>query len=113
VDWIGALTDIIGESQGEHDAAEAARPGAFAPWFEDVEVRVFRHERTIDGPGLVRLVQSRSFFLTADEAKQREITAAVEALVREHPQLAGRETFPMPYATHAYRASRRGETLEP
>ncbi|MCH7231553.1 class I SAM-dependent methyltransferase [Glycomyces sp. L485] len=104
VDWVAALTGIIGASKGERTAQAAAEPGFFGPHFADPEVRIFRHEKTFDGPGLLRLVQSRSVYLTADPGRRREITAGVEDLVANHPRLAGRGAFAMPYATYAFRA---------
>jgi hypothetical protein len=117
VDWVARLTGIVGASVGEHAAVAASEPGYFAPFFGDaagddvatgdrrreVDIRVFRHEKTLDGPGLVRLVQSRSNYLTASPERQHAVIAAVEHLVATHPDLAGRQTFVMPYATYAFR----------
>ncbi|THV33378.1 class I SAM-dependent methyltransferase [Glycomyces buryatensis] len=107
VDWIAALSEIIGSSQGELAATGPTEPGYFAPFFADPERRVFRHEKILDRARLLRLVQSRSYFLTAGEERRREILNAVGELVDTHPQLAGRETFAMPYDTHAFRAARQ------
>ncbi|WP_199042510.1 class I SAM-dependent methyltransferase [Glycomyces salinus] len=104
VDWVGALSAIIGSSAGERAATGAAAPGNFAPHFEASELRVFRSGKTLDGPGLIALVQSRSVYITAGPDRRREITDAVADLLATHPQLAGRETFEMPYATHVFRA---------
>ncbi len=106
VDWVAALTDIIGSSTGERIAREAAEPGFLGPGFADPEVRIFRHDKTFDGPGLIRLVQSRSVYLTADDDRRAALTAAVQALIADHPALAGRDAFSMPYATYALRARR-------
>lgn len=103
VPWVAALSEIIGSSEGELTAQSAAEPGYFGPRFAEPEVRIFRHEKPLDGPGLVRLVQSRSHYLTADERRRRELLAGVEDLIANHPQLAGRDVFAMPYATHAFR----------
>ncbi|GAA2310860.1 class I SAM-dependent methyltransferase [Glycomyces scopariae] len=103
VDWVERLTEVIGSSKGEITALGATEPGYFAPGFAEPEVRVFRHEKPLDPAGLVRLVQSRSYYLTADDRRQRELVAAVEDLIATHPDLAGRDTFAMPYATYAFR----------
>ncbi|MEU6250729.1 class I SAM-dependent methyltransferase [Glycomyces sp. NPDC047010] len=103
VDWVERLTEIVGSSKGEQMATGAAEPGYFGPDFGEPEVRVFRHEKPLDRDALVRLVQSRSYYLTADDARRRELVAAVEDLAATHPDLAGRETFAMPYRTHAFR----------
>lgn len=104
VDWVGALSGIIGSSVGERSATEGARPGNYEPYFRETEHKVFRSGKHFDGPGLIRLVQSRSVYLTAEPDRQREIVDAVVDLLATHPQLAGRETFEMPYATHVFRA---------
>ncbi|GAB3658359.1 class I SAM-dependent methyltransferase [Glycomyces tarimensis] len=101
VDWVAALVDIIGPSKGELTAIHATEPGFFGPHFREADVRVFRHDKPMDGSGLVRLVQSRSPYLTASTERRQALVADVEDLLRHHPQLAGRETFAMPYATYA------------
>jgi SAM-dependent methyltransferase len=103
VDWVERLTEIVGSSKGERMATSAADPGYFGPGFGEPEIRIFRHEKTLDPAALVRLVQSRSYYLTAGPERRRELVAAVEDLVATHPDLAGRETFAMPYRTHAFR----------
>lgn len=103
VPWVRALTDVIGSSAGEIAAAGPTGPGHFGPHFAEPEIRNFRHEKHFDGPGLLRLVQSRSHYLTADERRRRELLAGVDDLIANHPQLAGRKTFAMPYQTRAFR----------
>jgi len=103
VDWVAKLSEVITSSKGEGAALHAIEPGYFAPDFAEPEVRVFRHDKPLDGPGLIRLVQSRSYYLTAEPARQRELVDGVEDLLAHHPDLAGKDTFAMPYATYAYR----------
>ncbi|MQM28766.1 class I SAM-dependent methyltransferase [Glycomyces albidus] len=103
VDWVARLSEVIGSSKGELTAMGATEPGYFAPGFGEPEVRVFRHEKRLDPAGLVRLVQTRSYYLTASPERRRELVAGVEELIATHPDLAGRETFAMPYATYAFR----------
>ncbi|RRR98697.1 class I SAM-dependent methyltransferase [Glycomyces terrestris] len=103
VDWVERLTEVIGSSKGEITALGAAEPGYFGPEFGEPEVRVFRHEKPLDRAALVRLVQSRSYYLTASDERKRDLVAAVQDLADTHPDLAGRETFAMPYATYAFR----------
>ncbi|HEX2144494.1 MAG TPA: methyltransferase domain-containing protein [Glycomyces sp.] len=103
VDWVDQLTEIIGNSRGELTPIDATETGYFAPDFDEVEIRVFRHGKTLDRAGLIRLIQSRSYYLTADTERQRELTEAVGRLADTHPGLAGRETFTMPYVTCAFK----------
>jgi SAM-dependent methyltransferase len=101
--WVAALTEAIGSSQGERDALAAARPGYFGDLFGEAEHRVFRHEWPIDRAGVLRLVQSRSYYLTSDEAGRARIEAVVQEVLESHPDLEGRESFAMPYDTHVFR----------
>jgi SAM-dependent methyltransferase len=101
--WVGALTEAIGSSQGETDALAATEPGYFGREFAEPEYRVFRHERPLGRAGLIRLVQSRSYYLTADDAEKERILAAVNDVVDTHPDLQGKDTFAMPYRTYAFR----------
>lgn len=104
VDWVDQLTEIIGDSKGELTPMDATDPEYFAPDFGEVRMRVFRHSKPLNREGLIRLVHSRSYYLTADATRQRELTEAVGRLVDTHPDLAGKETFAMPYVTTAFRA---------
>ncbi|MFG3341996.1 class I SAM-dependent methyltransferase [Glycomyces sp. NPDC048151] len=101
--WVGALTEAIGNSQGEKDALAATAPGYFGDLFGEVEYRVFRHEWPIDRAGVLRLVQSRSYYLTADAAGKARIEAVVGDVLGSHPDLEGRESFAMPYDTYVFR----------
>ncbi|ADD45926.1 class I SAM-dependent methyltransferase [Stackebrandtia nassauensis] len=109
VGWVSALSDIVGSSEAEslaiHLAAQLkAGELPFGPLFPDVELDIVRHEKPLDADGLLRLVQSRSYYLTADADRKSELMNGVKRLMAEHEQLAGRETFAMPYATYAFRA---------
>ncbi|MCC3763021.1 class I SAM-dependent methyltransferase [Glycomyces sp. TRM65418] len=103
VDWVARLTAIISNSRGELTPTDADAPGYFAPDFGEVETRVFHHGKPFDRDGLIRLVQSRSYYLTADAERRRELTEAVGDLADTHPDLAGKDTFTMPYVTCAFR----------
>ncbi|WP_026931707.1 class I SAM-dependent methyltransferase [Glycomyces tenuis] len=103
VPWVAALSEIVGSSKGEIAARGPADPDYFGPLFAEPETRTFRYEKPFDGPGLIRLVQSRSYYLTADDRRRRELLAGIEDLIANHPQLAGRDVFAMPYETQAFR----------
>ncbi|SDD09343.1 class I SAM-dependent methyltransferase [Glycomyces harbinensis] len=103
VPWVRALTEAIGSSPGEIDGLGATEPGYFGPDFGEAEHRCFHHEMPLDRPRLIRLVQSRSYYLTADDAGRRRIVAAVDDVIDSHPELAGSEAFAMPYKTYAFR----------
>ncbi|GAB3431668.1 class I SAM-dependent methyltransferase [Flindersiella endophytica] len=79
----------------------------FGPEFGAVERAEFRHATTHTADSLVELVRSRSYYLTASADEQAAIEQGVRALANEHPDLAGKETFDLPYVTVTYRAHRR------
>ncbi|MEU5153444.1 class I SAM-dependent methyltransferase [Glycomyces sp. NPDC021274] len=101
--WVGALTEAIGSSQGERDALAATEPGYFGSGFGEPEHRVFRHDMPLDRAGLRRLVQSRSYYLTADDAQRARILAVVDEVADTHPDLRGKDAFAMPYKTYAFK----------
>lgn len=103
VSWVAALTVAVGSSLGEIEAQGPTAPGYFGPLFGEPEQRVFHHERPMGRDGLLRLVRSRSNYLTGDDATKARILAAVQEILDSHPDLAGREMFAMPYNTYAFR----------
>jgi SAM-dependent methyltransferase len=66
-----------------------------------VERGLFRHEVPMTADRLVKLVASRSYYITATPEKQAEIEAAVRELAATLPK-----TFTLPYITVVYRATR-------
>jgi SAM-dependent methyltransferase len=102
--WLDALSTVLGEAGREH-AAVLAEPD-FGPRFGPVTGRVFRHEVPCSPRLLLELVRSRSYYLVADDATRRRVDAMVADLTRAHPDLAGRDSFPLPYRTEVYRAVR-------
>jgi SAM-dependent methyltransferase len=108
VPWVAEYTRIIadeGVSSGDGSAERHAEP-AFASGFGDVEVNTFRHTTWLTPEGLVQLMQSRSYYLSAPPLKQDTLTEEVRGLTRTHRQLAGRDGFELPYITSVYRAVR-------
>jgi SAM-dependent methyltransferase len=104
VAWVAALSAIIG-SEGA-DLARSDGVGDFGPWFGGTEHGVFEHSAEITPDGLVDLVMSRSYYLTADDATRAQMVAAVRGLAATHPDLAGNARFTLPYRTHVYRSRR-------
>ncbi|MDR5698874.1 class I SAM-dependent methyltransferase [Agromyces aerolatus] len=73
-----------------------------APFGAVEEVRVEWVQRMTRSTFL-DLVRSRSHFLTASQADQRETIAAVKTLLLTHPDLAGAAELAVPYVTHCFR----------
>jgi SAM-dependent methyltransferase len=99
--WVAAL-DRIANAAGdqEHD-----RPASFGDRFGPVEHREFAHETTITGADLVSMMMTRSYYLTAEPETRVRFQEALTELVETHPDLAGRDSFTLPYRTFVYRAS--------
>jgi SAM-dependent methyltransferase len=103
VGWVKALTTIVGSSAAELTAVLATEAGYFAPHFDEPELKVFHHRKPMSAEGLVRLIKSRSYYLTADAGRKQEILAGVNDVIATDPQLAGKEIIEMPYTTHVFR----------
>ncbi|MEJ7702831.1 MAG: hypothetical protein WKF47_03840 [Geodermatophilaceae bacterium] len=55
---------------------------------------------------LTALIQTFSYYLVLDHVRRADLLRAVDELVRRHPDLAGRESFVLPYVTHCWRGTR-------
>lgn len=106
--WTRALGDLIG---GE-DSMRAVRPVEAqdsaplllgAQWSAP-ERGEFAHAVEMTADSLVALVGTYSYVRLRDDAE--DVLAQVRAIAQDHPDLAGRATFPMPYVTVVYRARR-------
>lgn len=96
--WVAELTEafegrVMAAHEGHMDKA------SFGPSFSLGEARTFEHSVTMTSDDAVALMQSRSYFLTADEDERAEMSRRV----REITAPLG-ETFKLPYVTYCYRA---------
>lgn len=64
----------------------------------------FEHSTPLTPDDLLTLVHSHSPYLASPRDRQTAIDAAVNQLIADHPDLAGRDTFELPYLTTVYRA---------
>lgn len=99
--WVAAL-DRIATAAGD---LEHPAPRSFGPEFGPVAHREFAHHTTLNAADLVTMMTTRSYYLTATDDARKRFEAAVRQLADTHPDLAGRESFPLPYRTMVYRAS--------
>jgi SAM-dependent methyltransferase len=105
--WVAELSRIIGSHQAVSGRrAELDESRSFGPLFGDVTKQQFPHVVPQTPKGIADLVASRSNYLTATPARQRLILEQVTELCATHPELAGRDTFGLPYRTTVYRAIR-------
>jgi SAM-dependent methyltransferase len=107
VPWVAEYTRIVAQNDMPGDGSnERHAEQAYGPGFGEVEQGAFRHSTYLSPNGLVQLLQSRSYFLTAPKLTQDRLTAEVRELTRTHRELAGRDEFELPYVTSVYRAMR-------
>jgi SAM-dependent methyltransferase len=102
VAWVRELT-VIAEDARDHDGGvfNGEIGHDFGPEFGPVERAHFRHQVPMTADRLVKLVASRSYYITATPEQRVEIETRVRELAATLP-----ETFPLPYVTVAYRARR-------
>jgi len=104
VDWVRELGIAMHRSEAERFTEGAITIG---DPFGETEYFEVGWSRETDLDGVLELVASRSYFITADDAGKREITDGVRALLAEHRDLRGKTTFELPYVTRCFRARLR------
>ncbi len=109
--WVAALGDLLSLDDSTSSAI-ATRVPDVTPYFGHVQAEQFRHEQELDLDRLIGLVCSRSYVITLPAPEREALLADVAALTRTHPDLAGRDTFRLPYVTLAYRATRAPDRPE-
>jgi SAM-dependent methyltransferase len=102
--WVADLTRIL---EGANWDTGDRRLDDFGPDFGPIERASFRHATRQTPDGVVELLRSRSYYLTSPPDQRAELEAQVRHLTATHPDLAGRQEFPLPYVTNVYRAIRR------
>jgi len=107
VPWVASLSEIAGSAPGHRGARdELPTVTDFGDLFGPVERAEFRHRTPHTRESLLNLVRTRSYYLTADPARRRRLERDLRELTADHPDLAGRDTFDLPYLTMVYRARR-------
>jgi SAM-dependent methyltransferase len=103
--WMRDLAVLI---EGFGRDAMAYRDFTIGGRFGPTEVLELPWSRSISGERLIELLSSRSYVIVAAPAERERLFADVRELVATHPELAGRESFEMPYVTRAFRARLAG-----
>jgi SAM-dependent methyltransferase len=106
VPWVKELSRIIKGDRNSGDSGAERVVASYGPAFDAVERRSFRHVAGHTPEDLVRLLQSRSYYLSVDPRRQGELEREMIDFTRTHPALAERSTFDLPYITEVYRAVR-------
>ncbi|ANF31164.1 SAM-dependent methyltransferase [Leifsonia xyli] len=101
--WVRELGELMDAGSAAFD--DEADP-VLAPPFGPLEKHETRWVQALDHEGLLDLARSRSYFITKDPDAQAAVIESLRRLMREHPDLAGRDTFELPYVTRSYRATR-------
>jgi SAM-dependent methyltransferase len=104
VDWMHALSDLVG---GE-DSMRASRENAqeeIEEVLSGVERREFAHTHLLTPDEIVGLVSTFSYVRLSPRAT--EVYAGVRELLATHPDTAGLDRIPVPYVTAAYRVLSR------
>jgi SAM-dependent methyltransferase len=100
VPWVKRLSEVMHNSKAEEYLADPAVPDDFGA----VERFESSWEAPFDRESLLELVASRSYYLTADEAQQRETLEAVNRFLDTEADLG--DDWRMPYRTIAFRMTR-------
>jgi SAM-dependent methyltransferase len=102
VPWVAELTRIAGSDNSRATRVRLHELTDFTPF----EVHRFDMFQEMDRSGLIAHVRSRSGVASLPEVARDRVVTQVERLCDEHPDLAGRPRFRMPYVTEVYCATR-------
>jgi len=111
VPWVARLGRIADGHLGEEPtgarpapshAELLARRGDFGPLLEPTELREFHWTTTTTADGLVALMATRSYHITATPAHRAELDQAIRDLVAPLPQ-----PIELPYVTEVFRSRKR------
>ncbi|MDQ1583598.1 MAG: hypothetical protein QOF36_1652 [Microbacteriaceae bacterium] len=100
VPWVARLTKIAYPAESEIflETGTIQHEG-----FGEIESTRFAWSSEFTRDELLNLVRSRSYFITAGAAEQASILGGVNDLLDTDPDLVGRDSWTMPYVTHAFR----------
>ncbi|KJC64848.1 class I SAM-dependent methyltransferase [Agreia bicolorata] len=96
VDWVAQLGEVMGASEAEK--YDSVTPPVGLP-LERQAYREFRWVTEMTREQFFAMVTSRSYVITMADAERDEMLARLGKLLDEHPDLAGRTSYPMPYVT--------------
>jgi SAM-dependent methyltransferase len=110
VDWVAALTDVLGAAgdtlsalQGEFEEEEPLGQHAL---FRDVQRGAFPNPLPFTRERLRDWASSTSSVAILEPPDREKVFDAIERLCDEHPALRRRETFDLPFVTGCVRAVR-------
>lgn len=101
VGWVREL-GVAMHADGDHYTGSNETPQVVAP-FGPPEIREHPWRQRLTRESLLDLVRSRSYFAVMDPQDRETALADVMAVLDTHPELAGRQSFELPYVTIAFR----------
>jgi len=105
--WVAELDRVLG-GDDRWSAFRSEQAGDFGPLFGPVVERHFRHAQPLDPAGLRATVLSRSYVQVLPPGERAALLTRLDRLVAAHPDLAGRDSFDLPYVA-VVRAANRAE----
>ncbi len=100
VPWVAALSDIMHASAAERFMADEQ---GIPTQLGAVQRHSVAWQRPFDRRGLLALVRSRSYLITAPAETRDRILREVNELLDSHPGLADPSSWTLPYRTHVFR----------
>jgi SAM-dependent methyltransferase len=103
--WVARLSEILVQRESR---AHAGGPALAPPFGEPERFDSPRWWEHMTPQKLLDMVTTRSYVIVADPDARAALLDRVRALLTDHPDLAGREAFGMPYVTECVRAQLPG-----
>jgi SAM-dependent methyltransferase len=108
VPWVVALEELLHQLRPERERPSTRTQPAFDPQlFTAPESASFPFTQTLDADSLAELIATRSYVIDMPSAASEPLLADIRRLARTHPDLAGHDTFELPYLTVVRRSIRR------
>jgi SAM-dependent methyltransferase len=107
VDWVADFNAIVSPPRTVTPLPSTAAEGDLSPWFGERHGGTFTHTHMHDRASLMTRVESMSFVAVLASDERSAIFRRVAALIDGHPQLAGRETFALPYVCAVFWTERQ------
>jgi hypothetical protein len=105
--WVREFGDLI---HGEDVLRAHGQFHRLGPPFGELERADFAWRQPLDAEQLVALAHSRSYTLTLPPDERARLLDDVRRLATTHPDLAGRESFELPYVAQCWRTVRAQPT---
>jgi len=106
VEWAADFYAIVSPGRVATPVPWSAADGDLGPSFGPRHPGSFSYAHTLDRGSLLARVDSMSWIAVRPEQEREEIKRRVDELLDAHPELAGRESFDLPYLTQAWWAER-------